>query len=244
MLTNFRVYFKKIVLYYFINQEVFDLKNKTLLILRETVKSFMDNNFVSSNKATQLLNVHPNTLRTWESKGLIKSYRSTPQGQRKYDVQNFLNNKKTNETLEVKKENICYCRVSSRNQKDDLINQVNFLKDKFPDHVIIQDIGSGLNYKRKGLKSILDKSIKGTIGQVVVTYKDRLCRFGFDIFEHIINSSGGEILVLNKDDSSPQEEMVKDLTSIIHVFSCRLYGLRRYKKTIKNACKEEIRTML
>jgi predicted site-specific integrase-resolvase len=196
---------------------------------------------VSSSKASNLLNVHPNTLRAWESKGLIKSYRSTPSGQRKYDVENFLKNKNV---IEVKKDNICYCRVSSKNQKDDLINQVKFLKDKFPNHDIIQDVGSGLNYKRKGLKTILDRAIKGTIGQIVVTYKDRLCRFGFDIVEHIVNSSGGEILVLNKDDSSPQEEMVKDLTSIIHVFSCRLYGLRRYKKTIKDACKEEDKTML
>jgi putative resolvase len=201
----------------------------------------MDNIFVSSNKAANVLNVHSNTLRTWESKGLIKSYRSTPRGQRRYDVESFLKNKKA---IEVKKDNICYCRVSSRNQKEDLINQVKFLKDKFPEHDTIQDIGSGLNYKRKGLKTILDRAIKGTIGQVVVTYKDRLCRFGFDVFEYIINSSGGEILVLIKDDSSPQEEMVKDLTSIIHVFSCRLYGLRRYKKTIKDACKQESQEVL
>jgi predicted site-specific integrase-resolvase len=67
----------------------------------------MNNNFVSSSKASNLLNVHPNTLRAWESKGLIKSYRSTPSGQRKYDVENFLKNKNV---IEVKKDNICYCR--------------------------------------------------------------------------------------------------------------------------------------
>ena len=98
--------------------------------------------------------------------------------------------------------NICYCRVSSKNQKDDLDNQIKFLKEKFPDHVFITDIGSGLNYKRKGLRTILDKSMQKLIGQVVVTYKDRLCRFGFELIEYVINSSGGEILVLNKDKDS------------------------------------------
>jgi predicted site-specific integrase-resolvase len=195
----------------------------------------MNNKFVSSKEASKLLNVHSNTLRAWESKGLITTYRSSPTGQRQYDVEKFL---RTQDKPDFK-ENICYCRVSSRGQKDDLKNQIEFLKKNYPNHDIISDIGSGLNYKRKGLKTLLDKALKGTIGQIVVTYKDRLCRFGFDIFEYIINASGGEILVLNHLESSPQEEMVKDLTSIIHVFSCRLYGLRRYKKDIKEACKEK-----
>ena len=193
----------------------------------------MSSDFITSNKAAKLLNIHPNTLRTWDSKGLIRSLRIGEKGQRRYDVSNLI--KKEEST----KENICYCRVSSRSQKEDLESQINFLKQKFPHHNVISDIGSGLNYKRKGLRTILDKAIKGTIGQVVVAYKDRLCRFGFELCEYVINASGGEILVLNQLDSSPQEEMVKDLTSIIHVFSCRLYGLRRYKKTIKEACKKE-----
>jgi len=196
----------------------------------------MDINFVSSSKASKLLNVHSNTLRSWEAKGLIQAYRSCSTGQRQYNVEDFLQNRNHSRSI---KENICFCRVSSKSQKDDLQNQINFLKEKFPHHVIVSDIGSGLNYKRKGLLSILDKSIKGFVGQIVVTYRDRLCRFGFDIIEHIIKSSGGEIVVLDNDEGSIQEEMVKDLTSIIHVFSCRLYGLRRYKKTIKKACKEK-----
>jgi len=191
----------------------------------------MNNSFISSSKAAKTLNVHPNTLRAWESKGLIKSYRIGEKGQRKYDVTEFLKNP----APEPLKENILYCRVSSRGQKEDLNNQINYLKQKYPSYDIISDIGSGLNYKRKGLRTILDKAIKGTIGQVVVTYKDRLCRFGFDLIKYIVDKSGGEIVVLNNTDDSPQEEMVKDLTSIIHVFSCRLYGLRRYKKTIKEA---------
>ena len=197
----------------------------------------MNSSFISSSKASKILNVHPNTLRAWESKGLIHSTRIGEKGQRKYDITEFLKNPVKPELL---KENILYCRVSSRGQKEDLNNQINYLKQKYPEYNVISDIGSGLNYKRKGLRTILDKAIKGVIGQVVVTYRDRLCRFGFDLIEYIINRAGGEILVLNCVNDSPQEEMVKDLTSIIHVFSCRLYGLRRYKKTIKEAinCEE------
>jgi putative resolvase len=196
----------------------------------------MNSSFISSSKASKTLNIHPNTLRTWESKGLVKSYRIGEKGQRKYDITEFLKNP----VQKTVKENIIYCRVSSKGQKEDLNNQINFLKQKYPNYEVISDIGSGLNYKRKGLRTILDKSLKGIIGQVVVTYRDRLCRFGFDLVEYIIKSSGGEIMVLNNTNDSPQEEMVKDLTSIIHVFSCRLYGLRRYKKTIKEAinCEE------
>jgi putative resolvase len=201
--------------------------------------------FVSTKEASKLLNVHPNTLRSWESKGLISSYRINESGQRKYNISNFLENKAKQisiqeEVTDKQLINICYCRVSSKNQKEDLDNQINFLKEKFPNHVFITDIGSGLNYKRKGLKTLLDKCLQGVVGEVVVTYKDRLCRFGFDLIDWIISRSGGKIVVLSENETtSPEEEMVEDLTSIIHVFSCRLYGLRRYKKTIKKACREK-----
>lgn len=189
--------------------------------------------FVSSKKATKTLGIHANTLRTWESKGKIKSIR-TAGGSRRYDITSFI--KEQSNTKEPR-ENFCYCRVSSQGQKSDLIRQKKYLQEKFPDHGIIADIGSGLNYKRKGLKTLLDKAMSGTLGQVVVTYRDRLCRFGFELFQHIIESSGGNILVLDNCDGSPQEEMVKDLVSIIHVFSCRMYGLRKYR--IKDQTQKE-----
>lgn len=198
----------------------------------------MDTTFCTSNQAAKLLNIHPNTLRSWEEKNIISSFRSSITGHRRYNIQEFLFNKNnTKENPQLIKKNICYCRVSSRNQKEELNNQINYLKSIYPNHDIITDIASGLNYKRKGLQKILDFANQGLVGEVVVTYRDRLCRFGFDLIEYVINSSGGKILVLNQLETSPQEEMVKDLTSIIHVFSCRLYGLRRYKKTIKDASK-------
>ena len=184
----------------------------------------------TSNQAAKLLNIHPNTLRSWEDKNIIQSFRSTDKGHRRYNIQEFLSKRNKQEETPIIKKNICYCRVSSRNQKEELKNQVEYLKTRYPDYDIITDIASGLNYKRKGLQKILDYAKQGIIGQIVVTFKDRMCRFGFELIEYVVESSGGEILVLNQLESSPQEEMVKDLTSIIHIFSCRLYGLRRYKK--------------
>ena len=101
--------------------------------------------------------------------------------------------------------------------------------------MIIKDIGSGLNFKRKGLQKIIDYAIKGEVCEVVVAYKDRLARFGYDLVEHLIEEySNGKIVVLNNKDMSPEEELTKDLVAIINVFSSRLNGLRKYKNDIKN----------
>lgn len=98
----------------------------------------------------------------------------------------------------------------------------------------ISDIGSGLNYKRpKWLKLIKDID-KNQIKEIYVTYEDRFIRFGFDFFEKFCSWHDCKIIVLNNEDTSPDKELVQDLISVIHVFSCRLYGLRRYKNKIKN----------
>lgn len=191
--------------------------------------------FVTSRSASHTLGVHANTLRTWADKGLIESVR-IPGGKRRYNVDGYIQ-RQTNQ-VELR-QNVCYCRVSSIGQKADLERQIEYLRGLYPSHRIIRDVGSGLNYKRKGLQSILDLAMSGSLGQVVVTYRDRLCRFGFELVEHIITQSGGSVMVLNHIESSPQEEMVKDLTSIIHVFSCRLYGLRRYKAELKHVGSKE-----
>jgi predicted site-specific integrase-resolvase len=112
----------------------------------------------------------------------------------------------------------------------------------YPEHEIVSDIGSGINFKRKGLLSILDSAIKGDIEEIVVTHRDRLCRFGFELIERVITSgSQGKIVVLNQRKTSPQQELVDDLVSIITVFSSRLYGLRSHQiaKQIKQITKEE-----
>jgi len=122
--------------------------------------------------------------------------------------------------------------VSSASQKDDLERQVAFMKNKYPNHEIMTDIGSGINFKRKNLIKIINLAINNHIEEIVIAYKDRLCRFGYELIEMIINEhSKGRITVLNNQDDSPQEELTKDLVSIINIFSAKLNGMRSYKTT-------------
>jgi hypothetical protein len=106
------------------------------------------------------------------------------------------------------------------------------MRSKYPNAEIVKDIGSGINFKRKGLLSILERSISGAIITLVVAYRDRLARFGSGIIEFILNRNGGKIVVLNEVSLSPEEELTKDLLTILHVFSCRLHGLKKYKAKI------------
>jgi putative resolvase len=181
--------------------------------------------FLTSKQTTKVLGVHANTLRRWASQGKIK-FIFTPAHQRLYDVDDFLGHNSA-------KRRICYCRVSSSKQRDDLERQVNFMQEKFPQHELITDIGSGLNFKRKGFRSILESICSGMVSEVVVAHRDRLCRFGTDLIRHILEYFGGKLVVLNETKCSPQEELVQDLLSIITVFSCRVHGLRKYKRVLK-----------
>lgn len=175
--------------------------------------------FLPSRKASKILGVHPSTLRKLDADGEIQTIR-TPGNKRLYNVQGYINKNisfKSNNTLS--KISICYCRVSTPNQKDDLQRQVEYLQKYYPSHQIITDIGSGINFKRKGLKTILDLAYKGSVQEVVVAYKDRLCRFGYELIEYILQSqSDAKIVVLNETTSSPKEEVVEDLLQIISVF--------------------------
>jgi len=131
------------------------------------------------------------------------------------------------------KRNFCYCRVSSHKQKEDLKNQVKYMKDKFPTYEIIKDIGSGLNFNRSGLNKLLEMAINGEINEIVVAYKDRLARFGYELIENIVNKySNGKIIVLNKEEEkTPLEEISKDILAIMNVYVAKINGLRKYKKT-------------
>jgi predicted site-specific integrase-resolvase len=121
--------------------------------------------------------------------------------------------------------------VSTLGQKSDLIHQVELMREKYPEYEIIQDIASGLNFNRPGLNKIIKMALNKEVSELVVMYKDRLARFGFELIETIIReSSGGKIIIVNNNDDSPEEELTKDLVSIINVFSSKLNGLRKYKK--------------
>lgn len=155
-----------------------------------------------------------------------------------YNINKYLREKNV---LHKKRIKICYCRVSSNKQKEDLEKQIKFMKDKFPTHTIIQDIGSGLNYKRKGLQELIEKAINGEIEELVIAYKDRLTRFGYEMIEWLISKySNGKITVINKnEEETPVEELTKDIVSIMNVYVAKVNGLRKYKTHIKEEIEKD-----
>ena len=173
-------------------------------------------------EASRLTGLTPNTLRKYADEGKIKTIR-TPTGHRRFDLTEFLAVEPTSSTT------ICYARVSTQNQKSQLDTQRECLAKLYPGCEIIGDIASGLNLKRKGLNTILDRALQGERILLVCTYRDRIARFGFDLIEKLIERSGGKIVVLNKLETSPTEELTQDLISIITCFSARIHGLRSHK---------------
>ena len=187
------------------------------------------------NEMAKRLNVSVKTLQRWDREGILVAKR-TPTDRRYYTEDQYL--EYIGSSTKSKRKTIAYVRVSSTNQKDDLRSQITFIrnyvnaKGEILDDVI-EDIGSGLNYNRKHWNDLLlDQIPKGEIEKIYITYKDRFVRFGFDWFERFCNHYNCEIVVINNPDTSPQKELIDDLISIIHVFSCRIYGLRKYKKDI------------
>jgi len=184
----------------------------------------MPTKFYTSREAARILDVCPNSLRKWADNGEINCIR-TKSSQRRYDVDSYIGKSTTSIT-------ICYCRVSSHKQRDDLERQVEFLQNQYPTAEFVRDIGSGLNFKRKGLKTILERAMSGTNITLVVAHRDRLARFGIDLIRQVIEQSGGKLVVLDETLLSPEQELTNDLLNIVHVFSARMHGLRSYKKQI------------
>ena len=183
----------------------------------------------------ELLNVSVKTLQRWDRDGTLNAKR-TPTDRRYYTYDQYLEFKgvKNDNTRKM----VIYTRVSTNNQKDDLLNQVKFLQDfanakaMIMDEVI-QDIGSGLNYNRKKWNKLIEEVMENKIDTIVITHKDRFIRFGYEWFEKFLLKFDTKLLVVNNEFLSPQEELVQDIISIIHVFSCRIYGLRKYSDKIK-----------
>lgn len=195
--------------------------------------------FKGGKEAAQILGVHQRTLYLWDSKGLIETIR-TPGNKRLYNVKKFLEDKKCEnnicenlDDLDIQDElKICYVRVSSQSQKDDLERQKKLMQEKYPNHLIIEDIGSGLNLNKRGIKKIIHLGIAGKVKELVVAYRDRLTRFGYELIEElIVKYSGGKIIVLSENDKiEPEEELVKDVMAIMNVYVAKMNGLRKYKK--------------
>lgn len=172
--------------------------------------------FVPLRKAQARLGLCGNTLRKYADDGIIPTIRNAA-GQRLYDVEAYV--RKTQGIAET----VCYCRVSSRKQRDDLARQVEFMRKHHPTAEIITDIGSGLNFKRKGLRPLLERLLRGDQLRVVVAHRDRLARFGFELVQFLVEQNGGELVVLDRAVDSPHVELTKDLLHVLHVFACRMH---------------------
>ena len=180
--------------------------------------------YVEPRKASKYYGVSENAVRMWANKGQIK-YTKTKGGHRRY----ILQDKKQQEIKQNKAKEIIYVRVSSRKQQSDLTRQTTYMSQRYPNHTTISDIGSGINFKRKGFKRILEELFKGNIKEVVVAHKDRFSRFGFSLFEWIFKQHGAKLICDKEPTSDPTSELAEDLMAIITVFSARYYGKRKYK---------------
>jgi predicted site-specific integrase-resolvase len=173
--------------------------------------------YVSSKEAQKFFKVSDQTLRRWASSNQIK-FKTTPGGHRRYLLP-------SND-----KAKIIYCRVSSSKQKEDLGRQVKFMQNKYPDYEVIKDVGSGINCKRRGFLSLLQRIFQGSVSEVVVASNDRISRFNQEFFEWLFLQFGCELVSLNSTkEKSTEQELTEDLISVITVFAARYHGARKYK---------------
>jgi putative resolvase len=191
-------------------------------------------NFVPIREASRLTGLGHQTIRKMADDGTIRCYK-TPTGQRRIDIQSIQEFCSTPPNVPKEptfsKKNFIYARVSTKKQVDDLSRQLEFLQQpQYTGYTVVTDIASGINFKRKGLATILESCLQGDIGEIVVAHKDRLCRFGYELVEQLVNKAGGKITVLGDsgNDKSDEQELTDDLLAIIHVFSCRQMGKRSY----------------
>jgi predicted site-specific integrase-resolvase len=195
-----------------------------------------DTKFISIREAIIISGIGAQTLRKLCDNEKIICYK-TLSGQRKinkFSLEQMCNNVPTNvKTLSDKRENFIYARVSSKKQMDDLSRQLEFITSRNKNYVTyksITDIASGINFKRKGMQTILESALQGNIGEVVIAHKDRLSRSAFDLLQFIIERAGGKIIILDDEkNKTSEQELAEELLSIIHVYSCKENGKRRYK---------------
>ena len=190
----------------------------------------MNLEYYTINKFSKIIGVTPQTLRNWDRSGKLHPHHTSSNGYRYYSEEQL--NAVTG-AKKAPKRVFGYCRVSSPKQKDDLERQVEnlrtYLLAQGQPFEIITDIGSGINYKREGLQDLIHKIESNQTEKVVVLYKDRLLRFGFELVETIAAIHGCEIEIVDTTRKSEEQELVEDLVQIITVFSCKLQGKRAHK---------------
>lgn len=200
----------------------------------------------SIGKIAKELGVCRDTLRRWEAKGKITAER-TPRGHRRYDLAKILG--LLPRTASLQKNTVAYARVSSHDQKEDLMRQATVLETFCAangwTYEIIQDLGSGLNYQKRGLRKLIQSICSGKLDRLVLTHKDRLLRFGAELIFSLCEQFGIEVVIINKTESASfEDDLVQDVLEIITVFSARLYGARsRKNQKVLEALKEAAATL-
>ena len=185
------------------------------------------------------------TLRNWDKKNILKSSHVTQGGTRYYSQEQLNHFLGLKSEKQINKKIIGYCRVSSHKQKDDLERQIENVKTymyaKGYQFEIITDIGSGINYNKKGLNQLIDMVTNSEVEKIVVLYKDRLIRFGYELIENLCNKFGTAIEIIDNTEKTEQQELVEDLVQIITVFSYRFQGKRanKAKKMIKELIEDD-----
>ncbi|ARM76677.1 IS607 family transposase [Acidianus manzaensis] len=185
----------------------------------------------------QRLGISYRTLQDYVKKGIITPVK-LPSGKTRFKEEDI----EKLEGIIRKKKVVLYARVPSNTQKDDLVNQLNYLQSKVQQYdLVISDVSSGLNMKRKGFQKLLRMILNNEVSKIVVTYKDRLVRFGYEILEEVCKAHNCEIVVLEAEDKTPEQELIEDLISILVSFSGKLYGMRSHKYEKVKKCIEELK---
>ena len=199
--------------------------------------------YYSIREFSKIIGVSAQTLRNWDNNGKLHPHHTTASGYRYYSDEQL------NQIINVKPNynriTIGYCRVSSHKQKDDLEKQIDsvqtYLIAKGQPFEIISDIGSGIDYKKKGLQELIKRISGNQVERVVVLYKDRLLRFGFELVEYIASLHNCEIEIMDHTEKTEQQELVEDLVQIIKGLGCKLQGKRanKAKKFVQELIREE-----
>ena len=195
---------------------------------------------LTTGQAAAYIGKHPKTLQQLDRRGALPAKRTSTN--RRYWEKSALDSYLGKTTVDGPKKDVAYCRVSSQTQRPDLKNQRSVIEDfclarGMASVEYVEEIKGGLNFKRPLFGRIMDEIETGSVKTLVIAHRDRLCRFGFEWFERHCHRHGCELLVLNTEKMSPEQEMVQDLMTIVHCFSARLYGLRNYRKALQEALK-------
>jgi len=189
------------------------------------------------------IHVSVKTLQRWDRQGVLKAHR-TATNRRYYTQEDLLSI--LPQEAGARRRIIAYCRVSSVAQKPDLENQRRILAEfceanRYVVDEWISEIGGGLNFKRKQFLRLVDAIIAAEVAVLLIAHKDRLARFGYSLLVHLCETHDCQLVVMNTEQLSPEQELVQDLITITHCFSSRLYGLRNYRKALEKVLKDENR---